>query len=72
MEVAWVGYWGDLTSWAVGLNDSGTAWLSDWLGVLENSEAVLVQSVIHSLGRLGCVVAAADELKPFVGPFYEW
>ena len=55
-----------------GLSDSRTAWLSDWLGALEDCEAVLVQLVIEGLRRLCYGVAAADELKPFMGPFYAW
>ena len=68
LEVAWIGYGADLTMWEVGLSDSRAAWLSRWLEALETSKAILVQSVIEGLGRLGLGVLAADELKLFLVP----
>jgi len=71
-EGDWIGYWCDFGRFRLGLNERRTDWTLRWLEQLGTRPAVLVQEVQEALGRFTFAVAVAEELKPFLGPFFAW
>ena len=71
-EVAWIGFWADLTTWQVGLSAQRADWVIRWLEDLMQAQEVSPRRVAEGLGRLGFAVTAVDFYKPFLGPWYSW
>ena len=72
LEIDFVGYWLDYSRFEMGLSESRTVWLVNWLSELDGSRPALVRKAIEGLGRLAFAARVLYWIKPFLAPLYAW
>jgi hypothetical protein len=72
LEIDFVGYWLDYARFEMGLSESRTIWLIQWLQDLSGQNPMLIRRAIEGLGRLAFAARVLYWLKPFLAPIYAW
>jgi hypothetical protein len=68
----WIGYYLDYCKFQIGINESRSLWLQEWILRILTDGTVLISRLATGLGRLGYTAGVLEWARPFLSPIYAW